>query len=144
MTGRPNGRPVGRLKQEIGTEGIKGFPSRARMAQDRAVGEPRLKAMVEKALNRPAEVAPRGGLGSGREGGSITSVPFAAGQRYRLAVISTTPMPPSTNRAETASRALICSPRTRTPRAALTTGTDSCTEPALIAAMRTRTRYQMT
>ncbi len=33
---------------------------RAYMAQERALGEPRFQAMVEKALNRPATVRPRG------------------------------------------------------------------------------------
>ncbi|MGJ4803643.1 transposase [Luteimonas sp. SDU82] len=33
---------------------------RAYMAQERALGEPRFQAMVEKALNRPAAVRPRG------------------------------------------------------------------------------------
>jgi putative transposase len=33
---------------------------RAYMAQEKAFGEPRFQAMVEKALNRPATVRPRG------------------------------------------------------------------------------------
>ena len=33
---------------------------RAYMAQERALGEPRFQAMVEKALNRPATLRPRG------------------------------------------------------------------------------------
>jgi putative transposase len=33
---------------------------RAYMAQERALGEPHFQAMVEKALNRPAAVRPRG------------------------------------------------------------------------------------
>src|SRR5690606_13071113 len=62
----------------------------------------------------------------------------------RLVASRTAPMPPSTNSAETAARALTCSPRTTTPRTALITGTDSCTALALIEARRTRTQYQMT
>jgi len=33
---------------------------RAYMAQEKALGEPRFQAMVEKALNRPVAVRPRG------------------------------------------------------------------------------------